>query len=244
MRLTERERADRRAAFRRMTLPEKAEFIFAYYKLPLVLLLLALVAVSTVLYHAVTGKEAVLYLGCANVSLGDDLTLELTEDYLAFAGLDPRRQEIYVYSALYLSDDPAPENHEYAYASKLKVMASVNSRQLDAVLMNRESYDLLSRDGYLLSLGPALDADPVLRERLIPYLTENDVVLADNALEYRLGETESYEETVESAVNALQVSDMPRFAAASFSGAVYLGVIANSPRLPAVLDYLSYLVSP
>ena len=244
MRLTQQERADRKAAFCRMTLPEKAEFIFAYYKLPLVLLLLAVVVVSTVVYHAATDKEAVLYLGLANVSPGDDLTRELTEGYLAAAGMDPRKREVYVYSALYLSDDPAPENHEYAYASKLKVMASVNSRQLDAVLMNRESYDLLSRDGYLLPLGPALDADPALRDRLALWLAENAVVLSDNAIEYRLGEAENYEETVEAAVNALRVSDMPRFAAAGFSGAVYLGVIANSPRLPAVLDYLSYLVSP
>lgn len=189
--------------------------------------MLAGVAVSTVVYHAVTDKEAVLYLGYANVAPGEDLDRALTSDYLSAAGLDARRQEVYVSPALYLSDDPAPENHQYAYASRLKIMASVNSRQLDAVLMNRESYDLLSGEGYLLPLEPLLDADPPLRDLALPYLAENAVVLRDNAIEYRLGEAESLETVTETAANAIELSRMPLFAEAGVSG-----VLVSSPTAP------------
>ena len=41
-----------------------------------------------------------------------------------------------MYSALYLSDDPEAENHEYAYASQLKLMGAINAGSLDVVLMN------------------------------------------------------------------------------------------------------------
>ena len=81
--------------------------------------------------------------------------------YLRSAGLDETRQEVYLYRDLYLSDNADVVNHEYAYASRMKVMGAIQANKLDLVLMNREAYDLCSRNGYLMALDawlPALDA--------------------------------------------------------------------------------------
>ena len=243
MKLSAEERAANRKAFRAMSPAGKAEYIFSYYKLPLVLVLLGLVFLGTVLHNNLTKKEAVLYLGCCNIAVGEELRQTLTSEYLSAAGLNPRRQEVYVYDGLYLSDDPPAEYHEYSYASRLKLLASVNSKQLDVVLMNRESYDLLSAAGYLLELPEAMEhAGTALSAAATPLLTENEVVLEDNAIEYNLSEADQYEALTVTVANAMEISRGQLLAEAGFADTVYLGVIANSPRTDSVWRYISYML--
>ena len=239
MRLTKEERAARKASFREMDLAGKADYIYTYFKLPVLLGLIALYLVCSVVYRQMTKKEAVLYTALVNVSVGDELESQLNKGFIAASGADPRKAEVYLYRGTYLSDDPSAENHEYGYASKLKLMAAIEARQLDIVLMNKEAYDICSQKGYLLEL-PDLLPDSQYRF-LEPDLTTNTVILEDNAIEYALRESDRYQAVTEEVTNGIDVSTFPLFQEAGFSDSVYLGVVANSPRLPAVMQYISYL---
>ena len=234
MKLSEKEKAAHRAAFRAMSPAEKLDHIYTYYKWPILLGLVLLLVLGSVLHRNLTKKEPVLYLALANVAVGEDLQRELTEGYLLEAGLNEKRQEVYLYLDLYLSDNADTLNHEYAYASKMKLMGAVSAQKLDLVLMNREAYDLLSRGGYLAELDQ-------LPERLLSCLEENEVILSDNSLEYQLGEAE--EQRIETTVvpNAIRVNGLPLFASAGFPEPIYLGLLANSPRPAQCLSYLDYL---
>lgn len=242
MKLTKEERAARLESLRQMSLAGKAEHIFTYYKLPILLAVVAVWFVSSTVYRQVTKKEAVVYAAHVNVSVREDIEKQLGEDFITAIDKDPRRAEVYLYRGLYLSDDASTENHQYSYASRLKLMAAIEGKQLDVVLMNRESYDIFSQNGYLLDLS-GFFSDP-LRQRLEAYLTANAVILEDNAIEYNLGEAAVYKAVTEDVVNGVDVSVFPVLLEAQFSDTVYLGVIANSPRLPAVLQYIEYLASP
>ncbi len=77
-RLTEKERAARRAAFQKMGLADKAEYIFAYYKLPIILGLVALYLLSSAAYRQLTKREVLVYPAIANISIGDDLVFQLS----------------------------------------------------------------------------------------------------------------------------------------------------------------------
>ena len=233
MKLTKEQKAAHRAAFRNMSPAEKLEYIWEYYKWPILLTLLVLGILIWSARRELTRKEPVLYLALANITVGEDLEQTLTTGYLTASGHNPRRQEVYVYRDLYLSDDADVLNHEYAYASRTKVMGAVQTQKLDVVLMNREAYDLLSAQGYLLPLD-----DPAL-----PPLVSNEVVVSDNAIEWQLNETDTHERVTETVQNALAMSDCPLFQAAGFEGNVYAGVIANSPRPAEALRYLQYLSS-
>ncbi len=242
MKLTDAERAENKEALARMNLLQRLDHIFEYYKFPLVLILIAVVALGSVLYYRLTRKEALLYVAYANVSVGDTLDSALSEDYPRAIGADPRKSEVKLYRNLYLSQDATVQNHEYAYASQLKVMAAMANGQLDVVLMNREAYDILSEGGYLLLLKGALGAD--LSQRVSDRLVKNTVILSDNAIEHRLDESVPYQAETEEVENAILVSAFPLFARANFSGDVYLGVVGNSVRMDAVLQYIDYLTSP
>lgn len=232
MKIPPEERQRYREAFREMSFPKKLEHIWQYYKVT-ILLVVALGILLSAGYRAMTRKEPVLYLACLNVSLGSQVQDQLTQDFLLHQNWDTSRKEIQLYQNLYLSDDPAAENHEYAYTSRLKLLATINAHQLDLVLMNQEAYDLCSASGYLLDLS---DWVPV------EYLTANQVVTEKATAPY--SET-SPPEVLSSitACNALPLSQFPAFQQAGFSGEVYLGVIANSPRLELCRQYFQYLLS-
>ena len=243
MRLTESERAENREALSNMGPSEKLGYIFEYYKFPLVLALIAAIALGSVLYYRLTRREALLFVGFANIAVGDDLDRALNEGFARAIGENPNKKEVSLYRGLYLSRDAATQNHEYAYASQMKTLAAIANRQLDVVLMNREAYDLLSAGGYLLPLDDFIKQDEGLYRRVSDLLTGNTVILEDNDIEHRLDESVPYSAVTETVANGLRVSAFPLFEGAGFSGDVYLGAIGNSARLDAVLRYIDYLTA-
>lgn len=242
MSLTKEEKAAWRAAFQKMSLAGKAEYIFTYFKLPILLGLIALYLAGSAAYRQLTKKEVVLYTAYINVSVGDELEARLTGGFLSNCGANPKRAEIDLSRGLYLSDNPTPEDHEYQYASNLKLMAAIESKQLDIVLMNQEAYDIFSQRGYLLDLHSLLVSEDALYRRLEPHLTANTVILEDNSIEYTLNQAEQYQAVTEEVTNGLELSALPLFQEA-FPEPVYLGVVGNSPRLPAVIEYIAYIAA-
>lgn len=218
---------------------EKIGHIWLYFKWYILLGIAAVAIVISAVYSAVTAKDPVLYVGYLNVSVGEDLDARLSGGFLDARELDPGRAEILFYRDLYLSTDPSAENHQYAYSSRMKVLATINTKQLDVVLMNREAYDIMSGRGYLLDLN-ALFGD---NSALTPLLTANTVILEDNAMEYDLNQAEEYIAVTEDVVNGLNLTDVPLFRQAGFSGEVYAGIVANTPRPDTCSEYLAYIVS-
>jgi len=234
VKLSEKEKAAHKAAFQAMSPAEKAEHIFTYHKWTILLILLVLFVLGSIIHRQLTQKKPVLYLAVINTTFGEDVEKRLTEDFLTETGGDARRQEVYLYRDLYLSENADTLNHEYAYASKVKLSGAISAEKLDLVLMNKEAYDIFSQQGYLLELTS-------LPEEFSSLLTENEVILSDNSVDYLLGNAEEEQIVTETVPNSLAVSSLPLFRDAGFDGDLYLGVISNSPRQEETSAYLRYL---
>ncbi len=241
MNLSPEEKAAQKAAFHAMSPAKKLEHILTYYKWLILLALIVLFVLGSVLHRELTKKEPVLQLAMINVAVGEDLEQGLTVDFITYDGGNPKRQEVYLYRDLYISEDADTLNHEYAYASQMKLMGAIQSQKLDLVIMNREGYDVLSRKSYLAELPALLANDPDLAEKYAPLLVENEVVLSDNSIEVMLGEAEERERVTQSVQNAVALTSLPLFENAGFGSEIYLGLLANSPHTDAVLRYLRYL---
>ena len=176
-----------------------------------------------------------------NVACGEDFLHEITDSYLEETERSPSRYTLTVYQNLYISDDPSSENHQYAYASKMKILGAINARQLDAVLMNQDAYDLMSASGFLMNLETGLPDDAVLDPAVSQRLTQNTVILEDNSIEYSLGEVEDYHAETTQEVNAVDLSDLPLIQNAGFNEPIYFGIIANTAYPRESLRWLSYL---
>ena len=105
---------------------------------------------------------------------------------------------------------------------------------LDLALLNQEAYDLCSSSGYLLDLSDLMDS---------AYLTANQVVLEDNNVEYTLNEAQEYTAVTQTVYNAVEVTQLSAFQEVGFSDIVYIGIIANTPRMAACRSYFGYLGS-
>lgn len=137
---------------------DKLQYLFDYYKLPFVLICIALYIILYALHAHFTQKEERLYLGFTNVTFSESMSEQLLTDYMQYRDFNVRKEELYSYHDLYLSKTPSDENMEYVFLSNTKVLAAIDSEKLDLVYMNQESLDFFLEKGYLADLSPLVPA--------------------------------------------------------------------------------------
>lgn len=129
---------------------KKWEHLWAYYKLPLVLILIALYVIGYISYRNLTRKEDVLYLAMVNVSAGSDLTEQLTDGFAQEQQLT-RKQQVNLLGGLLLSESDSADE-QYVYASEMKLLGAISAQRLDIVLMDEKACAALQEEGYFLDL--------------------------------------------------------------------------------------------
>ena len=222
---------------------QKIRYIWDYYKLPIVVLCILLYILGDSLYGHFTHKEKILYTALVNVSASDSLTEQLSTGFLDSLDQDTSKTTMQLYTGLYLTDDETNPYHEYTYASRMKILASIDGKQLDVVLMNKEAFDAFSQNGYLCDLEELLSSEDVdLYNRLKPHLVTNTVILEDNSTDLQLDPSITYQAVTEEHPFGLDLSQTSMISDAGFSDIVYLGIIANSPRTEEAIDYVRYLL--
>lgn len=234
--LTEREKWDSLSG------PRRAQYIWDYYKLPILIACIILYIAGYGIYRHVTHKDVVLYAGLVNVSPGETLEEQLSDGFLREQEISSSENMLQLYSGWYLTDDPASEYHEYTYATRLKVLSSIDSQQLDVVFMNREAFDSFAQNGYLYNIEDLLcETDPSLYERLRSCLVTNTEILEDNAKDILFDSTLDYVSETTEYPMAIDLSDAPMIKQAGFGDTVYFGIVGNSPRTGTAIQYLNYL---
>ncbi len=220
----------------------KIQYIWDYYKLPIVICLIFLYIISYTVHGHFSKKEIILYTDLVNVSASEQLTNELSHGFLNFLDANASKTALKLYTGLYLTDNPDNPNHEYTYASRIKIIASIDDEQLDIVLMNKEAFDTFSQNGYLYNIEELLqDIDSATMAELKPYIVTNTVILKDNADDMTLDNSLPYQAVTDELPMGLLISQKGLFRKAGFDDDVYLGVIKNSPRIDVVIEYIKYI---
>lgn len=237
-----RKKSQEQETFKALDGRQKLQYIWDYYKLPLAVLCIFLYIIGYSLYGHFTHKETLLCTALVNVSAGEALTEQLNTDFLDFTGADRKKEQLELYTGLYLTDDENSPYHEYTYASRMKILAAINNKELDVVLMNKEAFDSFSQNGYLCNLEELLAAeDTALYNQLKPYLITNTIILEDNSVDTVLDPSVAYEAVTEEYPVGLDLSQTGRVSKAGFDDAVYLGIVSNSLRKDAAVNYIRYL---
>ena len=227
-----------------MKFRKKIQYIWDYYKFPLVVLCIFLYVIGYFLYGHFTRKDTVLYTALVNVSASESLTRQLSTNFIPYIKEDSSKKELQLYTGLYLTDDENNPNHEYTYASRMKILAAIDSEQLDVVLMNKEAFDAFSQNGYLCDLDKLLTAsDSHLYEVLKPYLVANTTILEDNSVDLQLDSSIPYQAVTEEYTMGLDMSQAGLIHQAGFEDVVYLGIIENATHKDTAVKYIQYLFS-
>lgn len=223
---------------------QRLQYIWDYYKLPAVICLILIYMAGYAVHGHFSRKETLLYAGLVNISASEQLKDELSDGFIGHLDADISKKELELYTGLYLTDDPGDPNHEYTYASRIKIIAAVDDERLDVVLMNKEVFDAFSQSGYLCNMEELLsDLDYDTKLNITPYLAANTVILEDNADDLPPGRPADYKAVTEEYPMGLLVSQKGIFKKAGFGGDVYLGVVKNSPRTDMAIEYINYLYS-
>ena len=166
-------------------------------------------------------------------------------DYLDYLQANPSKEDITLYTELYLTDNETSQYHKHSYASSTKIIASIDAEQLDVVFMDQEAFDAFSQNGYLYNMEDFLaqHTSPQLYLLLQSSLENNIVILEDNVLEAGLDPSISYSAKTEEYPMAVNLSQSNMIEQAGFNDIVYLGIIANTPRIDEAASYLEYLFS-
>ena len=232
-----------RDTWRRLKGAAKIRYIWDYYKLPLFLIFICIYVAGYLIWRNVNVEHPQLYMAYVNLEAGEVLDHQLTEGFIDYLQPDEKNSVVKTLRNLALTENLQTVDGSYVYASQVKILAAIDSQQLDVVLMNREAYNLLSKSGFLADLSVLLSDNPTLLEQIQPYLTANEVVLSDNRIDYELNEADTREIISESAENGIDTSAFSLFKYAGFSDPVYFGIIANSPRTDRLLSFLSFLAA-
>lgn len=223
---------------------QKIQYVWDYYKFPIAVCFIFLYIIGYTIYGHFSKNDIILYTALVNVSIGDQVNTQLSDGFINFIDADSSKNDVQLYTGLYLTNDRGDPNHEYTYASRIKIIASIDGEQLDIVLMNKEAFDTFSSNGYLCNLEYLLqNSDSDVYKKLKPYLVTNTVILEDNSEDLMVNESLDYQAVTEEYPMGLNVSQKGLFKQAGFKSDVYLGVIGNSPHMDMAVKYINYLYS-
>lgn len=195
---------------------DRLEHVWEYYKLPIAIILIIFYIISYMLYGQLTHKESVLYTAFVNVNAGEEVTTQLTSDFIDHLDLSPSKNRIYTYTGLYLTASESNPYFEYTYASRTKISGAISANQLDVVLMNKEAFDVFSEAGYLCDLKSLLS-----RQAPDFYQKSEDIFVDPYGLD---------------------LSKTGFISEAGFDDIVYAGIIENSSRKETAIEYLRYIL--
>lgn len=197
----------------------KLIYIWDYYRFKIAFAIIGIVILVSIINSVANNTEKDLYIGFVNVSMGSDLKKYLLEDTAL---------EIASYEDLLLADTSTGQNIEYSLASQVKILGSIEAKQLDIVILDEDSFGAFAQNGYLLDIKDYIDSNcPSIKNELEEHYVKNvDLTNEENPVELNFG---------------INLISNPKVNDAAFNGNIYLAIIKNTERNEAINKYLYYL---
>ena len=174
-----------------LSLSSKIQYIWDYYKVPLFTAALLIYIICYIIFRHATDRDILLYVAAVNTPVQketEDFINSFPESDYAVSDADAkdsmksRNAIVDLAKDLYLTSDPDSEYHQYVYASRLKILASIEAEKLDIVLADREAMDAFAAQGFLMPLESVFADDPQILARL----ETGTVILEDNQIDVLL----------------------------------------------------------
>lgn len=132
---------------------KRLEYIWDYYKLPIITCLIIFYIVGYLSYRVITKKDTVLSVAAVNIEISNENISKFSDEYLSYKNLSGKRYNINFFNNLMSDGDPNyGASYEYAYASSMKLLALITDKSLDIVIMDKRAYETFSNNEYLYSV--------------------------------------------------------------------------------------------
>lgn len=226
---------------RKMPWPARIRYLWDYYKVPIFTAAILLYILFYILWRFATRQDQVLFAAAVNAPISQE-TLDLMEAFPASSygpGEGKDRPGVIDYTGnLVLLENPSADDHAYVYASRMKILASIEAEKLDLVIGDQRAMESFAEQGFLLPLTDIFGSDPRIGARL----TEETVIIEDNHIEALLDDDVAYHASTRTEVCAIDLAGLPLLDSPGGPD-LYLGIISNSPRQETAVSFVRYLFS-
>ena len=194
--------------FSQLNKKQKLQYILDYYKIHIIVTAAIICILFSIIRTVQKNHDIDLYVAYVNIA-ADDSLLESIDDATCL--------NISNYTNLLITEDPASDNLEYAYASSIKLMSAISAGKLDIIVADSYGIKMAENAGYLTNPKDYLESkNPALANLLENYFIEDE-----SHIPY-----------------AIDLSYSNLFVQAGFSEPIYIGIVASDEVSPEVSDYL------
>lgn len=251
-----KERRDRELEkIRSMHGKARLQYLWDYYKIVLIFVFFALVALS-ILVTVIRGigTERVLQVGVISPDQAADDSM-IRPDFEQYLGGLKKKQEL-VFD-LSINIQPDADYSQIAQVADVKLQVSVSSGLMDAVLVPEKAFAYLQEKGYFLSLDDLLSPDKaVLYEEKgdLAFGEKPDPDAGDKAAALSEADEGSAMQTEDRQVNSVRQGDMriygvrvdddkvlAKYALYPAGEKIYFAVISNAKHAATALEFLDFL---
>lgn len=165
---------EEREAIRHGTAKQKYQYFKDYYRIPLIIILVALLFLGTLVYQIVSNRDPVFYavmLNCISPEEHDWLIGEFAD----YAGIDTEKNDIQIDTGARFTIDSMDED-SYVTIQRLGAYSSIG--QLDVMLGGGDAFAYFAGTGYFLDLRTLLTEEQL--QKYEPYLYYIDAALEVN----------------------------------------------------------------
>ena len=152
-----------RAKLKTMTFGEKADYIWTYYKAPILITAFILISVIYTIYHfTMDNQESIMYSMVINANAADQTNgADLYDTFLAQQGYDAKNYKIERNTSIMLMKT---EDGNYSDPQMLSVMYTlIMAGTVDHVLANEDTLLMLSENGYVMPLSNYMSEEEIAK---------------------------------------------------------------------------------
>lgn len=225
--IKEQERVER-SKLKSMSFPEKADYIWTYYKAPILISVCVLALIISTVYHFLTNnQESIMYSMVLNANIQEMNSEEsnLFDDYLEKRGYDPKKYTVTQNTSMIINPSENGNNTDpqtYAVLAALLMSSTV-----DNLLTDEETFRFISDAGYIMPLS-----DYLSEEKISQYESENRIVYGVDP------------ETQKSTAYGIRLDGSQIIGnSPMFTKTPVFGMIYAAPNEETSLDFLDYLLN-
>lgn len=170
MSVVEEIREQQKKALKEMNTKEKWSYFWDYYKIHTIVVIAAIILVSTFVYQIATNKDYGFYAAIINADITCiSETDSWSRDFEAYAEIDTKEYEAYIDTSLALSDN---DSTQYSMTSTEKLLAMLQTGIVDVLVADTATFENYAQNGCFINLEEALPADVYARYEDCMYYTD------------------------------------------------------------------------
>lgn len=177
--------------FKTGTPKEKAEYIWDYYKIPILVILILIYLIGNIVHSRLTAKEYVLQGLFLNTLTEAEAVQELEDGFLEVYPIDQDKEDIFLDTSIYYLPDSDQVSLDTSYQAIQVLSVKVAAGEIDFMATETPVLTEFAYDGYFYDLSEVLSNEQYTKYE--PYLLYYDkaVMRELSNVDYTLEEAES-----------------------------------------------------